>query len=287
MYVPEVFEGEARGRLRKLYHHIRTTMHVPIVNYLFRVLAHYPSFLRYAMEISRPNLLSPSFERAADELRAVAVPEHVRLQLPAYVTHRDLRGAASILPVFHYVNPKLLLLAAAWYEALSERPPLGRPPQLAAEEGFVPPGIPSRFPKQVPLMRIESAPAHLQHLLKNIVDTHRGFGPASDYRALAHYPTFLSAAWTQIQPHVRSDWYRDASDRLLQQAHALAHTLPHPLLLTPGRLQKTLSEREIASALGIIAMFRHLLPDLILDIELMTRLLAQPVQKGWWITRGT
>lgn len=278
MYIPEILEGEARGRLRKLYHQIKATMHVPIVPYLFRTLAFYPSFLQYAVETSRPNLLSRAFEEAAGELRAVPPPDIPVPPLPPYVTHRDLRGAASLLPVFHYANAKELLLATAWYEALSERPVAGNGTSLNDGE-FLPPGIPAAFPKPIPLVRVESASLHLQTLLKQIVDAQRTFGPASQYRALAQYPTFLTGAWQEIYPYLHEPWYQEQRRLLLARAGVLAHRLPYPLPLSPRRLRHVLSPREIASCIGLIAMFRDLLPNLILDIELMNGMMRQPPRR--------
>lgn len=277
MYIPEILEGEARGRLRNLYHNIKNTLHLPLVSDVFRVLAHYPSFLTYALETSRSNLLSHHFELLSDQLRALPPPSPPLPQLPSFVTRRDLRGASAVLPVFHYSNAKLLLLTTAWYEALSERPI----PGWQQEETFVPPGIPASFPKTVPLLRTESAPPELQRLLRQITDTHYGFAPPGDIRALALYPTFLAGAWQGVQGYLHTPWYRDQTHRLLHTAQTLARSLPYPLLLSPGRLQQVLSEREIASCLSIIAMYRNLLPKLILDTELMMGLLKQSTQTFW------
>ncbi|TCP55659.1 halocarboxylic acid dehydrogenase DehI [Tumebacillus sp. BK434] len=277
MYIPEILEGEARGRLRKLYHNIKYTLHVPLISDVFRVLAHYPSFLTYALETSRSNLLSHHFEQLSDQLRAMPPPARPLPALPSFVTRRDLRGAAAVLPVFHYSNAKLLLLTTAWYEALSERPI----PGWQQDETFIPPGIPASFPKTVPLLRIESAPPEIARLLRLITDAHYGFAPPGDIRALALYPTFLAGAWQGVESCLHTPWYRDQTDRLLHTAQSLARSLPYPLPLAPGRLQQVLSEREIASCLSIIAMYRSLLPKLILDTELMMGLLNRSAQTFW------
>jgi hypothetical protein len=271
LYIPEIYEGEARGRLRKLYHQIEATLHVPFVNYLFRTLAYYPSFLQYALEVSRPNLLSLSFERAADDLRKNALPEQLSLSLPSFVTRRDLRGATTILPVFHYDNAKLLLLTTAWIEALSERPVALH----SKEDTYVPPGISPHFPRHIPMIRLERAPQPVKQLIKSIVDTHSAFGPASDYRSFACYPTFLAGAWQQIHPLVRTPLYQERKHRLLAHAQSLVHTLPYPLPLSPERLRHILSDREVTSCHGILNMFQQMLPGLILDIELITRMVTR------------
>jgi len=269
LYLPEIPEEQTRGRLRNLYHTIEMTLHVPLVSDVFRVLAHFPGFLHYAFEASRSNLLSVHFEQASDELRAIPLPDPPLPKLPVYVTRFDLRSAARVLPVFHYANAKLLLLVTAWHEALSARPIHGH-----SEEGmYVPPGIPAYFPEQVPLLRLELASKSMQALLKQINDTHGSSAPASDYRALAFYPTFLTGAWRGLQPHVGSTWYRETCHQLMSDAQQLAHQLPYRIPLSPDRLQKVISPREIAACTGIITMYRHLLPKLMIEVDLMTRML--------------
>lgn len=275
MYLPEIPEEQTRGRLRNLYHTIEMTLHVPLVSDVFRVLAHYPGFLHYAFEASRSNLLSVHFEQASDELRALSLPDTPLPTLPVYVTRFDLRSAATILPVFHYANAKLLLLVNAWYEELSERPIDGH-----SEEGmYVPPGIPAYFPEQVPLLRLELASKPMQALLKEINDTHRSSAPVSDYRALALYPTFLTGAWHGIQPFLDTAWYRETCHKLMSDAQRLAHQLPYRIPLSPDRLQKVISPREVAACTGILAMFRGLLPKLIIEVELMTRMVEKSMGK--------
>jgi hypothetical protein len=273
VYIPEVLEGEARGRMRRLYHTIRTSLHAPLVHDLFRTLAFHPAFLHYALGVSRPNLLSVSFERLADQLRAIPPPEPAPQPLPTYVTQRDLRGAATLLPVFHYHGPKVLLLAAAWYEALSERPILG---VLMEEAAFIPPGIPRCFPKSVPHLRIECASSHQRALLKGIADAHDAFSPAGEFRALAAYPTFLSGAWQQLHPYLHTPWYMAQRQRLLDQARMLAHQLPYPLALSVNRLRQILSEREIASCTGLVASYREQIASVVIDIDLICQMTDQP-----------
>jgi len=270
LYIPEILEGEARGRLRRLYHTLKVTLHIPFVHDLFRSLAWYPTFLTYATEASRPNLLSLPFEQAADELRTLLPPDLHPPPLDAFVTSHDVRGAQSLLPIFQYANPKLLLLATVWHHELSARPISGWGDREAAH---VPPGIPGHFPTRVPLLRVETAPAPVHHLLQRITVRHRTFAPTSDYRALAYYPTFLSSAWQTLDPLLDTDWYRQTERALSARAEALARELPYTIGLTPSRLLRTMSERDIAACIALISTCRHTLPALILDIELMSRLL--------------
>lgn len=268
MYRPEIAEGEARGRLRRLYYTIKATMRVPLVSEPLRVLALYPHFLHLAWEASRPNLLSVHFERHTSELGSFAPPTLSPSSLST-VLHHDLRGARRVLPMFRYAQLKLLLLLTAWQEELSERPITG----LALEDAFWPPAILSHFPRQPPLLRIDHVPVPLRSLLVQITDTHGWFSPPDVYRTLAAYPTFLTSAWTLLQPIIHTAPYAQASRQLLHHAKQLVHTLPHPLPLSPQRLLLQISEREVAAGLGIIAAYHQALPRMVLDVELMLQLL--------------
>jgi hypothetical protein len=273
VYIPEVLEGEARGRMRRLYHTIRTSLHAPLVHDLFRTLAFHPAFLHYALEVSRPNLLSLPFERLAAQLRALPPPEPAPQPLPTYVTQRDLRGGATLLPVFRDHGPKVLLLAAAWYEALSERPILG---MITEEAAFIPPGLPRGFPRSIPHVRIETASSHQRTLLKAIADAHDAFSPAGEFRALAAHPTFLAGAWQQLYPYLHTPWYLSQRQRLLDHARMLAHQLPYPLALSANRLRQILSEREIASCTGLVASYREQIVCVVIDMDLIAQMMELP-----------
>jgi hypothetical protein len=269
VYVPEITEGEARGRLRRLYHTIKAQSRVPWVGEPLRVLAQYPNFLYLAWEASRANLLSVHLERKTSELASFQLPADPP-PLPTYVLPRDRRGALSLLPVFRYQTAKLLLLLTAWQEALSERPILGQ----SVEDAFWPPGVLPHFPRHIPLLRVEHAPQPVRRELVQIVDAHGLFAPPDLYRALGYYPTFLSGAWELLRPSVQSPAYEERVRDLLKSSRQLAHALPHALPLSMQRLLLQVSEREIAAGLGILAAYRQVLPRILLDVEAMSRMFA-------------
>src|SRR5438477_600192 len=61
--------------------------------------------------------------------------------------------------------------------------------------------------------------------------------PAPDdlSRALAMWPDYLDAVWTQLKPIVASERYRRASVELRATARSLAGRLPFPIALSPER----------------------------------------------------
>jgi|GEM_PF-7123739 len=67
--VPEIFDKEAKGNLKAIYQDIQTVLKVPVVNFMFRSLALYESFLSEAWTQVRSNMLTMEMEKAADKLR--------------------------------------------------------------------------------------------------------------------------------------------------------------------------------------------------------------------------
>ncbi|MBL0386725.1 hypothetical protein JJB07_08675 [Tumebacillus sp. ITR2] len=269
MNMPEISEGEARGRLRQLYHTIKATMRVPLVSEPLRALALYPNFLHLVFEASRPNLLSVHVERMVSELTTYRKPPLQPPPMSTSVLPRDRRGALALLPVFRYETAKLLLLLTAWQETLAERPISGQ----NHEDAFWPPGILPHFPRNIPLLRIEHATHTQRHVFQNILAAHDLFTLPDVYRALAHHPTFLTGAWEPLHPLVQTDAYEDAARHIRRRAKQLVHALPHPLPLTPNRLLLQVSEREVTAGIGLITAYRHTLPRLLLDVEMMTQML--------------
>lgn len=67
--IPEIYEDEANYRLRFIYEDIKFVLKVPIVNFIFRTLAHYEEFLELAWYQIRPNMLTIKVANFANELR--------------------------------------------------------------------------------------------------------------------------------------------------------------------------------------------------------------------------
>jgi hypothetical protein len=73
-HLSEIMPEEADDRIRRIYEDIKNTFHVPIVNFFFRVLANYPSYLISTWNGFGPCLRSVRLEQAADDLRSAALP---------------------------------------------------------------------------------------------------------------------------------------------------------------------------------------------------------------------
>jgi hypothetical protein len=268
--VPEIFEYEVQGRLSGVYQDIQYVLKVPIVNFIFRTLSLYDQFLIPAWEQVRPNMLTLNMEKAAEQLRYPAISWDIpTIRWQQYYSEQTINTLRQIIFTFNYVNTKLLLIASAWAESLSHRAILGSQPL----EGYIQPGIIPELPK-IDLVHICDAPIPLQHLLLDIAKKHHSYDVASDFRALANYPEFLSMSWKHLKDFVGTDEYELISSNLKSKSINLAHEMPFPITINRGMLESYYSERDIAGIMGVVSMFQSYLPDLIIDGEYLRRIIS-------------
>ncbi|WP_170006161.1 halocarboxylic acid dehydrogenase DehI family protein [Bacillus fonticola] len=268
--VPEVFPEDAVGAVNTLYADIQFVLKVPVVNFLFRTLAFYERFLELAWSEVRTNMLTFEVEEMAKELRYPPVS----LQTPswdwqAHYPPKTIEAIKRTIFTFNYVNPKLLLLVSAWSESLSNRPILGK----NEPKGFLQPGILPGLP-QIQLIHIKQAPEPTRRLLLTISKTLGTFDVASDYRALANYPQFLSTGWGVLKPYASTDEYTLLQTSLKKRAVTLAHKFPFPVTISRGKLERYYTEKEIAGIYGIVSMFQSFLPGLLIDLEIFRRIIS-------------
>lgn len=64
-----VSEHEASGEIERVYHEIRQTLRVTVVNLNFRTWAAYGDFLPFLWDAISPNSQTKAFGSAADQLR--------------------------------------------------------------------------------------------------------------------------------------------------------------------------------------------------------------------------
>lgn len=262
-----VEEYQARGDIEWVYHEIRQVLRVSGVNLNFRTWAGYGGFLPALWEAQRPNVETLAFEASADRLRAEAV--HAAAALPWPERGGGLKLGQSqryqiqaALALYHYINPKLLLFTAAAHLALAGEVVGGQ----TQETTRLPRGVPATM---YPMEMVAAEPDELmlRALFKDIQQTLALSAVNSDYRTLALWPDYLSAAWRRLKPVVQREDYRHASNRLREAACAQARALPHPLNFS----------RQTVMALGqdadeiieVTARFMGLLPSVIINIALL------------------
>ena len=122
-----VTEWEADGEIEQIYHQIKQSLRVSGVNLNFRTWAGYPKYFSDLWAQVRPMVETRAFEEAADDLRAQAVGVAQNLTPLNSATRANPGESQSYqikaaLDLYHYVNPKLLLLTSAVKISLESNP---------------------------------------------------------------------------------------------------------------------------------------------------------------------
>lgn len=264
-HLTEVAEADAQGAIKIVYDDIKSTLRVPMVNLVFRVLATYPDYLQLAWRQLKPNLGTVYFETQADSLRSQAVQHVTALGTGPAVDTADI---ADVVRVFHYVNPKLLLVVAALRAASN-----GQYPRLeelpASEKRQIPNGIPAGAPT-ITLIEAEDADEATHATLEDIKATLQLDRLNSDYRALAAWPDYLTSAWQGLKPLVSRPEYLAIQRELRRSADRAAMILPYRVEINPHIMRLCgLSEEDIDGIRATLDVFYGLLPGLIANLAFM------------------
>jgi hypothetical protein len=265
----QVKEYEAAGEIERIYHEIQETLRVTGVNLNFRIWARYEKFFPVMWEAVCPNVETRFFENAADQLRAEAVYIAERWARPDITSRMPLGESQryhiqAALMLYHYINPKLLLIRSSIKLALDgesiRQVSAGSPLELIAR------GAPA---KMYPMEMVAEKPPdkRLRNLFDDIKQTLSLSSINSDYRTLALWPDYLAAAWAWLKLFIESEEYRLASNSLREMARALARSLPHAVPLSYERVQD-LGE-NISEVVKTTEQFEALLPSLIINITLL------------------
>lgn len=269
--LPDLAEDQVSSQMRKVYAGIQGTLRVPFVNFIFRTLANYPDSFEPAWNGLSGNLRRLECERAADRLRGVAA-ENIQVAPLSGVSDEDRAAVSAFNDAIHYVLPKLLLTATALDMQWSGR--FAARPQPSQDKVALIPYGPARGAGKLPLVDPESADPELRKLLQDIQQKHQHPGVASYYRGLANTPAFLDQTWRAVRTHVGSESYGQRKQSLL----ALAETLAAEHLVTKLTTPRAPGPEPVAA---ILAVFRYrLIPDLLLDVTLITAMLNYPQAGG-------
>lgn len=264
----EVMPEEADEGTRRVYDGVRSRLRVPFVNFIFRVLANYPPYLRLSWERLEPFLLTAEFEEAADALRSRALLEPVPDSVEAaWGQPGDLQSIRAFTDTIHYVLPKLLLVASAFDEGLDGAPARGG----AVPEPAVAPGV-AEGTTSVPMVDPADADGDLGKTFEEIETLHGHPGVASYYRGIGHWPEFLSAVWGRLRPLVGSTPYENRKRGLLE--HAREAVLELPLPNREEALDHGLQDGEISEIKAVLAVFRfRVIPDTFIEVALVKAML--------------
>lgn len=263
-----VAEHEAVDEIERVYHEIKRSLRVSGVNLNFRTWAAHDHFLPTAWDALRSNVETVGFERAADELRSQAAGSAKklgRLQVQENVKLGESQTfqIRQALDLYHYINPKLLILTSAVRLAMN-RERIGSPRSGAQ------PQVDFGAPSHMAAMEMESDEPDdpvLQQIYEDIKATLNLPSVNSDYRTLALWPDYLSAAWQRLKAVVTSSAYKEATDALRETSRRLARNLPFDIDLSPEVLEA--ANVDFDKVRDVTDKFEQLLPGLIINIALL------------------
>lgn len=274
--LPEIMPEQAGGRVRLIYEDIQATLRVPFVNFIFRVLANYPDFITTAWTNFAPFLRTLALERAADRLRSSALLEPVPNSADVHWSAvGELERIRPFTDTIHYVLPKLLLVATAFDEGLRERDaPRGN---MEIPAAGIPYGV-AAGATRISMVDPAAMEGELPSLFRDIKEKHQHPGVASYYRSLGHWPKFLEAVWTRVEPLVGSPAYKERKEALVESATRIISDLPWPSLLWVRAFNTlNLSWDDTEEVGAVLSVFRlRLIPDLLLDVSVIKAMLDGP-----------
>lgn len=230
-----------------LFHEIRQTLRVTGVH---PGLSDWP-FLAGLWEAVRPNVETRAFEEAAARIRAEAVGAADQLgRLGAL--HRAQLGESqayhveSSLRLYHYLDPKLLLMASAAAAGCKGEPHAGEVPLI--ERGA---------PPSMAILELEEPRPADEEVRRVYREARKALGAREvppELRTLALWPRYLAAGWSRLKPIVKTGAFVRAAGHLLQLSRALARTLPYPVPPAPAPARVRAFEASLPKSILLVAM---------------------------------
>lgn len=274
---PQVEYADSTGALRQCYDDMQSVLRVPWVMFAARSLAMFGGFVPRAWEAAAPVFATDRVERAADELRALAVlpgedPPDPRPRL-AQLGFGDgtLGEVRDALDALNYGNAKYLLLITAWCEGIQGRSCGGGPADTPSVT--LPPGKPEEM-TTLEMVDPRTVSDRVARLLTRVTDLHLHHGPSSDFRVLAGWPDFLEVALDDVLgPVVRTPPYEATALALLGRARVLVRDLPAPAGLSPEQALAVCTEAEVAAVTGLLFLFQRFILDVTIDMIRCTQAL--------------
>jgi len=280
---PQIDYAESGGALRACYDDMQAVLRVPWVMFAARSLAVFGGFVPAAWQTARPSFSTPAVERAADQLRAMAIlpgdaPPDPRPRLAALGFGEDrLAEVRGALDALNYGNAKYLLLITAWCEAIQGRDSGGRsapPPAATTTPARTLPTGPPAGMATLSLVDPRQVSDRVARLLRRVTDLHLHHGPSSDFRVLANWPDFLEVALDDVLgPVVRTAPYEATGQALLTHARTRVQELPAAAGLGPEQALRVCTPAETAAITGLLFLFQRFILDVTIDMIRCTQAL--------------
>jgi hypothetical protein len=270
--VEAVTEADAAGTTAAIFADIRATLHVDVVNLVWRHLATMPGALEWVWPALKPLYLGAAPAAAEAVRRGIALPAAVPFSedaLAAAGLDADaLAGIRNVLDSYDHTNALALVVFSAFLSSV-EGGGQASPPVVA-----VPPAVMPRVPRRTALPRLTPI-SEMPPWLARLVDELNSFGEDSDtalvasmYRHLAHWPSYLALTRTLLVPlHLNGALQRlVGATRRLGEEHGrrLAPSLsvsPPPAAADQAiAAVRRFVNHPIARMTGVCALMRHATP---------------------------
>lgn len=201
-------ERAAEGETEGVYHEIKQTLRVSGVNLNFRTWAGYGRFLPLMWDVLRPNRETRAFEDAADKIRAEAAAAASGFP-PAGATgvlgESQSWQSRAALDLYHYINPKLLIVTSAVKFSLDGH---AFPEDAPADAAHVERGVPARvYPME---MAEEDAGEEIEKVFAVIKKTLRLESVNSDYRNPGAVAGLFGRSLARLEAHRRPSGVRES-----------------------------------------------------------------------------
>ncbi|WP_136681197.1 halocarboxylic acid dehydrogenase DehI family protein [Neptunomonas sp. XY-337] len=272
--VPEV---EARGDLKRVYEDTKQILGVPWMGVVTMAFASYHNFYEVLWQGIRETCGTEQFSQACIklqeyvELRAKEIPttDLSDTLIQQGYSERELGQIMATIEVFAKGNMPYLLIASLT-RAILEGHELPVSPTSAAP-------MPKPTEKLAPLLLIEEhhATPDLQQVYADIKSTLDLPFVNTDYRALARWPSYFTAAWKDLQPHIDTPRYEQILTDIHSKALDIISELPvHEGLNTQTLINAAARDTNRESVLRVVELFQYLLPGLITNVAVFKHQLA-------------
>jgi hypothetical protein len=253
--IPAISEEDATGDVAVIFGDLRATLGTPLVNLIWRRLATIPGGLAWVWTLVKPLYVSGELDRLSHETSALVSFPTLK-PLPDCVwdgvgIDRNARQViAKLIESYDRGNGGNFLALLVAVSVLRRGLPTSR------GSGHVGQANSSYHPESEGLPRLpglsEFSPPVLAlvHRLDEFGRLGSSDAIASLYRHLAHWPAFLSMAYTALEPHQRNGEFASTQQRVIafgrQQSLVLVNHVNGELPeLAPNAAKAVLSARRV------------------------------------------
>jgi len=259
-----ISDSEASGRTLEIFREVRESLGTPAVPMLYRAYAICPKFLDIHWQAFRPAVQSRQFFVLGERLTAECYTRaHNYFEVPGLCAcgSADAAGLSisQVLDYYQYLDPLLLLIAAAQMRAFEEPVGTGTATPEAARH--------PEFSKAPPLVCDENARPELHRSWQERRQVLELAFISDEHRALSCWPDFYVQYWAGLKELLQSPIYADCQYRVADSALDMADELPVVAGTTVSQLLDAgLTDQQVSSVVRVNEDFIQALTGLVLDI---------------------